>query len=392
MIRRFCYGTVFETDAVLNKPAAEDAALPFFTVDPEERSFTCPMDRDAVVYGLGENVRGINKRGWIYESRCSDEPHHHEDKKSLYAAHNFILYDGADRRFGLFIDYPGILTFDVGFTDLSVLKITAADWNLDAYLIEGTDDLDIVRQFRRLIGRSYIPPVWAFGVGQSRWGYMNEADVRQVVRRYRELGLPLDMVYLAACVCATLYLSQRLIHERITFMETSFTATDRADHDALTGIYNRRGGEHLISNYVANGVTGAFMLVDIDNFKHINDDYGHAAGDETLKAIAVALQKNFRETDVVMRMGGDEFIVYAVGMADIHFVTERLERTKASLHMIHPDMSDEGEYVTASIGCVINLGSYPDYDSLSAAADKLLYLVKEEGKDNYKVSSIEYKG
>ena len=204
--------------------------------------------------------------------------------------------------------------------------------------------------------------------------------------------LPLDMVYLAACVCATLYLSQRLIHERITFMETSFTATDRADHDALTGIYNRRGGEHLISNYVANGVTGAFMLVDIDNFKHINDDYGHAAGDETLKAIAVALQKNFRETDVVMRMGGDEFIVYAVGMADIHFVTERLERTKASLHMIHPDMSDEGEYVTASIGCVINLGSYPDYDSLSAAADKLLYLVKEEGKDNYKVSSIEYKG
>ena len=119
------------------------------------------------------------------------------------------------------------------------------------------------------------------------------------------------MVYLAACVCATLYLSQRLIHERITFMETSFTATDRADHDALTGIYNRRGGEHLISNYVANGVTGAFMLVDIDNFKHINDDYGHAAGDETLKAIAAALQKNFRETDVVMRMGGDEFMMIA---------------------------------------------------------------------------------
>ncbi len=202
---------------------------------------------------------------------------------------------------------------------------------------------------------------------------------------------PLDMVYLAACVAATLYLSQRMIHERITFMETSFTATDQADHDALTGVYNRRGGEHLISNYVANGVTGAFMMVDIDNFKHINDQYGHAAGDETLKAIAHALQENFRETDVVMRMGGDEFIVYAVGMADIHHVMERLERTKASLHKIHPDMSGGGEYVTASIGCIINLGSYPDYDSLSAMADKLLYLVKEEGKDNFKCSAIEYK-
>ena len=196
MIRRFSYGTVFETDAVLDKPEAQSAALPYFAVDEEQRSLTYPMERDAVVYGLGENVRGINKRGWIYESRCSDEPHHHEDKKSLYAAHNFILYDGKERSFGLFIDYPGILTFDIGFTDSSVLKITAADWNLDAYLIEGENDRDIVRQFRRLIGRSYIPPVWAFGVGQSRWGYMNEEDVRTVVRKYRGLGLPLDMVYL----------------------------------------------------------------------------------------------------------------------------------------------------------------------------------------------------
>ena len=173
-------------------------------------------------------------------------------------------------------------------------------------------------------------------------------------------------------------------------MENSYTATDKADHDALTGVYNRRGGEHLISNYVANGVTGAFMLVDIDDFKYINDHYGHAAGDETLKQIASCLQENFRETDVVMRMGGDEFIVYAVGMADLNHVVSRLENTKASLHQIHPDPTGAG-HVSASIGCVINLGSYPDYDTLSAAADKLLYLVKEEGKDNFKCSAIEYK-
>ena len=200
----------------------------------------------------------------------------------------------------------------------------------------------------------------------------------------------LDLVHLAACIAAGLYLSQRMIHERITFMENSYTATDKADHDALTGVYNRRGGEHLISNYVANGVTGAFMLVDIDDFKYINDHYGHAAGDETLKQIASCLQENFRETDVVMRMGGDEFIVYAVGMADLNHVVSRLENTKASLHQIHPDPTGAG-HVSASIGCVINLGSYPDYDTLSAAADKLLYLVKEEGKDNFKCSAIEYK-
>ena len=201
----------------------------------------------------------------------------------------------------------------------------------------------------------------------------------------------MDLTYLIACVSASLYLSQRMIHERITFMETSFTASDKADHDVLTGLYNRRGGEHLIRNYVANGVTGAFMLIDIDDFKHINDNYGHAAGDETLKQIAVSLKENFRETDVIMRMGGDEFIVYAVGMADINHATERLEKTRESLHNIRPDPEGRG-YVSASIGCIINLGSYPDYESLSAAADKLLYLVKEEGKDNFKCSSIEYRG
>ena len=196
MIRRYSYGTVFETAAVLDKPAAQTGALPYFSVNPEQRTLTCQMDEDAAVYGLGENVRGINKRGWIYESRCSDESHHHEDKKSLYGAHNFILFDGKERRFGLFVDYPGVLTFDVGFSDPSALRITASDWNLDVYLIEGADHRDIVRQFRRLIGRSYIPPIWAFGVGQSRWGYRNEADVRAVVRKYRSLRLPLDMVYL----------------------------------------------------------------------------------------------------------------------------------------------------------------------------------------------------
>lgn len=200
----------------------------------------------------------------------------------------------------------------------------------------------------------------------------------------------LDMIYLACCVSAALYLSQRMIHERITFMESSFTAADRADHDALTGLYNRRGGEHLISNFVTNGVTGAFMMIDIDDFKFVNDRYGHAAGDETLKSVALALRENFRESDIVMRMGGDEFIVYAVGMADMHHVMARLEKMKDSLHRIHPAPDGSGS-VTASIGCVINLGSYPDYDSLSAQADKLLYLVKEEGKDHFKCSTAEYK-
>lgn len=111
------------------------------------------------VYGLGENVRGINKRGWIYQSKCSDEPEHLEDRRSLYGAHNFFVVSGKET-FGIFIDYPGILTFDIGYTRYSELKITASDWNLDVYVITGTDVKDIVHQFRQLIGRSFVVPKW----------------------------------------------------------------------------------------------------------------------------------------------------------------------------------------------------------------------------------------
>ena len=195
MIRRYAYGKVMETEAILKKPQCQEGTIPYFIVDEEKMSFSFSMEESDRVYGLGENVRGINKRGWIYESKCSDDPNHLEDRRSLYGAHNFIVVDGKEQ-FGVFVDYPGILTFDVGYTRHSELKITASDWNLDMYLIEGEDVKDIVKQFRGLIGRSYIAPLWAFGYGQSRWSYMTADEVRDVVKKHRELGIPLDSVYL----------------------------------------------------------------------------------------------------------------------------------------------------------------------------------------------------
>ncbi|MGN0249911.1 MAG: TIM-barrel domain-containing protein [Oliverpabstia sp.] len=195
MIRRYAYGKVMETEAILKKPQCQEGRIPYFTVDEEKMSFSFSMEESDRVYGLGENVRGINKRGWIYESKCSDDPNHLEDRRSLYGAHNFIVVDGKEQ-FGVFVDYPGILSFDVGYTRHSELKITASDWNLDVYVIEGEDVKDIVKQFRGLIGRSYIAPLWAFGYGQSRWSYMTAGEVRDVVKKHRELGIPLDSVYL----------------------------------------------------------------------------------------------------------------------------------------------------------------------------------------------------
>ena len=193
MITRFSYQPAFDTGAVPRKPESCASPLPYFTLN--DGVFTLPLQDSDRIYGLGEATRGINKRGWIYDSWCTDEPWHTEDKRSLYGAHNFILIDG-ERKLGAFFDYPGRVTFDVGYTDISLLTVTPAHLTLDLYLIEGDSLTQIAREFRSLIGKSYLPPLWAFGYGQSRWSYGTRESVTKVADRYRDAGIPLDMIYL----------------------------------------------------------------------------------------------------------------------------------------------------------------------------------------------------
>ena len=206
-ILRYSIGNPIKTEAVVQKIPKEKGELPYFkyvqkmevtkqTKDGKEQdSLVYKLNCEDKIYGLGENVRGINKRGWIYKSNCTDDPNHTETKSSLYGAHNFFVIDGKET-FGVFLDYPGKLILDMGYQRMDELCITPEEWNLDLYILEGDSVLDIVKTFRQIIGRSYIPPKWAFGFGQSRWGYQNEEDIRTVVRGYRENGIPLDSVYL----------------------------------------------------------------------------------------------------------------------------------------------------------------------------------------------------
>lgn len=88
------------------------------------------------------------------------------------------------------------MTFDVAYRTKDKLVITCDRSDLSLYVITGEDVLDIVKQFRKIIGRSYIPPKFAFGYGQSRWGYKTKDDFRKVVNEHRKKHIPLDMVYM----------------------------------------------------------------------------------------------------------------------------------------------------------------------------------------------------
>ena len=188
MIQRFSFGHPFPTQSVVLSLPAESGPIPFLT--PDGSGWQLTLSEQAAVYGLGEMPRGINKRGW----HNTDESRHSEDKLSFYGAHNFLLVRDGSTCFGLFVDFPGKVYYDIGYSRHDLLSFHTETPDYDLYLLSGGNENAICREFRTLIGRSYIPPRWAFGLAQSRWGYKTEEDVREVARQYKEHDLPLDMI------------------------------------------------------------------------------------------------------------------------------------------------------------------------------------------------------
>ena len=192
MIQRFSFGHPFPTQSVVLSLPAESGPVPFLT--PDDSGWQLTLSEQAAVYGLGEMPRGINKRGWHYITNNTDESRHSEDKLSFYGAHNFLLVRDGSTCFGLFVDFPGKVYYDIGYTRHDLLSFHTETPDYDLYLLSGGNENAICGEFRTLIGRSYIPPRWAFGLAQSRWGYKTEEDVREVARQYKENDLPLDMI------------------------------------------------------------------------------------------------------------------------------------------------------------------------------------------------------
>jgi diguanylate cyclase (GGDEF)-like protein len=147
-----------------------------------------------------------------------------------------------------------------------------------------------------------------------------------------------------------------------------------AEHDPLTGLGNRRAFDRAMNELQAAGEPGAVIVLDLDNFKQVNDRLGHQRGDEVLRAVARSLWRGVRESDVVARLGGDEFGI-VLQRAD----TERAERVAADLRagVIEACASlPLRKPVDASVG-VAPLGEAPgDATELLARADAAMYRTK----------------
>lgn len=153
--------------------------------------------------------------------------------------------------------------------------------------------------------------------------------------------------------------------------------------DSLTGVPNRIAYEERIQEecerYIRNNTPVCLLVLDVDNFKSINDTYGHAAGDKVLSAIAEAIQQNIRSIDFVARFGGEEFVVVMNGV-NLENGMKAAEKLRKKIEMAHFIVKNVRLPVTFS-GGIAEFREYDSPASLFERADNALYIAKECGKN-----------
>lgn len=149
----------------------------------------------------------------------------------------------------------------------------------------------------------------------------------------------------------------------------------KASHDELTGAYNRSGYELLLSSVDMSSTH--MILFDLDNFKKINDSFGHKTGDEILIKLVNTLKRNFRNDDYICRIGGDEFVVFMVHSNEMQrqLIKTKIEHINSQLH----DVKDGLPPISVSVGIVHGL-DVPADSNIFEKADEAMYKAKQSGK------------
>ena len=156
----------------------------------------------------------------------------------------------------------------------------------------------------------------------------------------------------------------------------------QAQTDPLTGLLNRSSTVECVTDWLTgSGCHGALMMLDLDNFKEINDAWGHQAGDAILALTADLLRAHFRQSDVVGRIGGDEFMVLMKDVSSRSVVEQHMRRLCEEFRLLtHPD------YPQITLSCSVGAAMAPNqgrtFEELYAHADRALYCAKHRGKDS----------
>jgi diguanylate cyclase (GGDEF)-like protein/PAS domain S-box-containing protein len=159
----------------------------------------------------------------------------------------------------------------------------------------------------------------------------------------------------------------------------------KAQRDSLTELFNKGNTENMIEEYIKDNksnVSGALFVIDVDNFKAVNDELGHLAGDKVLKGIASMFLEVFSENSIIGRIGGDEFIVFLKDINSEEALCKKADELVNGFEREFIEMTREYK-VSGSIGIAMYPQHGKSFKELFKNADKAVYLAKKKGKDTY---------
>lgn len=184
--------------------------------------------------------------------------------------------------------------------------------------------------------------------------------------------------YTVSIFAAFLYL-QNQINQDVVAQLSAAAATD-----AMTGLLNRMAAEHGVNAALERsaGKQCMMLLIDMDDLKSINDTLGHPQGDCAIRAVAQTLREHFRSTDIVARVGGDEFVVFLPDVPGAEPLRGSIEGLVDKLAALHIGKKDEFT-LNCSVGAAVGIGGRDSFASLYTQADQALYHVKQTGKRGY---------
>lgn len=160
---------------------------------------------------------------------------------------------------------------------------------------------------------------------------------------------------------------------------------DRADHDVLTGLYEKGFAVKTLKNYFMTRKEddiSALFILDVDDFKHVNDTYGHMFGDKVLKRAARELMKLFRNDDMIARIGGDEFLIFMRHIRERDIADMRAAKVNRAFRTIRME-EEENFRITCSMGVAVCPDDGCSFEELFRRSDLALYTAKDRGKNQY---------
>lgn len=248
---------------------------------------------------------------------------------------------------------------------------------VQADLAAGTGAVRRVRRDEDIRYLTYEP------VGYNNWFVcyvVPEKNAQQAYAFIRDYEIVLSLFVVAGLIILLAVLQYTNVRDR-RLLEV------KAQTDAMTGLLNAVSTRENVDVWLKNGECRgmqALIMLDVDRFKDVNDTYGHAVGDEALRQSAALLKRHFRGSDIVGRVGGDEFIVFMKNIPGGTIVSSQLEKLCQAFHAIRIAEAQDLR-LTCSAGAALAPADGGDFDTLYKKADLALYSVKRGARDGFAI-------